>query len=869
MWRSRTWAAVRIPTRKGAAVVLFTAATTSRIAVHLSIRRIPARRMVCRALMQLVHMINPLVQPEMTACTEILQSRSAMAVVVGNASTSVTTSDVYRLATDPVLGLAAIEWLRRYGPADAGLTTEVLNTLADPSVSGFDRLDAALRLVPVIAGSLSRAQTWDVWRFCVVRASQPTDPYNPVPLSEQSRQAAVELLVRRNELDSEIISSLPAYIRPSLPVPAQLLAAALRRRPNDSGRVLADVVLDWSVSGVATLAFAEAADGAIAQIANPEAGPSWAVALGWRAYRWIRKAVAVLVGPFVALAAVSYVHMHHWRSASVSPGLAEAIAALAVVATVNIFTVQLSAQRLPGPVARVAGRPGFLVASYSVAVTMSVLAAFPDEKYLRTSASEWARIFLFVTFLAALVGAMFVIVRRTDAGRAAHAFAGESSAAHMAAGRRLGRIQASAAAVHALLGDLIGFEMGIAPELVGVRTRVFAGRRGLLLPLPRRLRNISATSSVAGGSVRIRISPGIGIAVSRGDELAAILPASSATIPNGLPRRVRRALRVCRMRRLDDVATSAVALVAMALDLARAGDVGSAGSVGEVVAELVSEHVAAARTARRRRLEREARRTSRTEKRHADRLLRPGVETAAADARARDTGQAPVIPALRDTVKATVRARVAEERDLAGVPEMILRALLRRSELAEATAALIVIAVPGEWEQVRSRPSALMELLKMSGVRALELQDSATIALIRDRLEQLSDRHLEWVVGAASELTALSCWLSPDTAGSLFTWFEELAARVESDPRLDLCRVGAAALVAGVPSVAVRAAASVLRSTPDLPTLRHVVLSDRIRGREDTLSKIGGGYLGTSPGDALADFLTFAERLQPALSRLP
>jgi hypothetical protein len=819
--------------------------------------------------MQLVHKINPLVQPEMAACSEILQSRNAMAVVLGTASTGVTARDVYGLAADPVLGLAAIQWLRRYGPADAGLATAVFNTLADPAVSGFDRLDAALRLIPTVADSLSRTQAWDVWRFCVVRASQPINPYNPIPLSEQSRQAAVELLVRRNELDSDIISSLPAYTEPTLPVPAQLLAAALRRRPNDSGRVLAEVIIDWSISAAATLSFAEAADGTIAQVANPEAGPSWVVAMGWRANRWLRKAAAVLIGPIVALAAVTYVHMHHWRSASVSPGLAEAIAALAVVATVNIFTVQLSAQRLPGPIARVAGRPGFLVATYSVTVTMSVLAAFPGEKHLRIPASEWARIFLFLTFLVTFVGAMFVIVRRTDAGRAAHAFAAESSAAHMAAGRRLGRIQASAAAVRALLDDLVGFEMGIAPEMVGVRTRVFAGRRGLLLPLPRRLRNISATPSVAGGSVRIRISPGIGVAVSRGDELAAILPASSATIPNGLPRRVRRALRVRRMQRLDDVATSAVALVAMALDLARAGDVGSAGSVGEVVAQLVSEHVGAARSSRRRRLAREARRANRSEKRQADRLLRPGVSTAAADIRARDRNQAPVIPALRDTVKATVRARIAEERDLAGVPEMILRALLRQSELAEATAALIVIAVPGDWEQVRSHPDALMELLKMSGVRAFELQDSATIALVRNRLEQLSDRHSDWVVGAASELTALSCWLSPDTSGSLFTWFEELGARVGSDPRLSICRVGAAALVAGVPSVATRAAASVMRNTPDLSAFRRQVLGNPIRGREDTLSKIGGGYLGASPGDALADFLTFAERLQPALSQMP
>jgi hypothetical protein len=71
--------------------------------------------------------------------------------------------------------------------------------------------------------------------------------------------------------------------------------------------------------------------------------------------------------------------------------------------------------------------------------------------------------------------------------------------------------------------------------------------------------------------------------------------------------------------------------------------------------------------------------------------------------------------------------------------------------------------------------------------------------------------------------------------------------------------------VAGVRTVAARAAAGVLRNTPDNPALPHDVLSERIQGRDDTQSKVGGDYLGTSSSDALADFLTFAERLQPVL----
>ena len=47
-----------------------------------------------------------------------------------------------------------------------------------------------------------------------------------------------------------------------------------------------------------------------------------------------------------------------------------------------------------------------------------------------------------------------------------------------------------------------------------------------------------------------------------------------------------------------------------------------------------------------------------------------------------------------------------------------------------AALAMAVMAVPDDWERVRAHPSAVVEILIMSGVRALELRDRGTIALV-------------------------------------------------------------------------------------------------------------------------------------------
>ena len=68
--------------------------------------------------------------------------------------------------------------------------------------------------------------------------------------------------------------------------------------------------------------------------------------------------------------------MLRWAPAHTAIAVGDSIALLAVLAAVNVFTVQLSASRLPGVIARSAGQPWELFFSYSSALTLLGLSAF-------------------------------------------------------------------------------------------------------------------------------------------------------------------------------------------------------------------------------------------------------------------------------------------------------------------------------------------------------------------------------------------------------------------------------------------------------------------------------------------------------------
>src|SRR5260370_39488240 len=90
----------------------------------------------------------------------------------------------------------------------------------------------------------------------------------------------------------------------------------------------------------------------------------------------IGRALPWLTPPALAAGAALAVHAHHWAPAHTTIALGDSIALLAVLAAVNVFTVQLSASRLPGVLARPARPPWGLFFSSSSALTLLGVAAF-------------------------------------------------------------------------------------------------------------------------------------------------------------------------------------------------------------------------------------------------------------------------------------------------------------------------------------------------------------------------------------------------------------------------------------------------------------------------------------------------------------
>ena len=577
--------------------------------------------------------------------------------------------------------------------------------------------------------------------------------------------------------------------------------------------------------------------------------------------------LVVLTGPVIATAVGLWSYEHRWAKPAVHFGAAEAIAALTVLATVNVFTVQLSATRLPGPVARVAGQPRSIGIAYSAVLTVVAIALLEPVTMRASAASAWAAAAVAGMFSVALTVALLKFASRTDPAKAAHAYRSSTDAAHRSAGRYLGRLQAKAAETRDLAADLDGIALSVERERVGRRVSIIARRRGFLLPQLRQLRRLASTSPFITGAVQLRISAGIGTIVEHGEVVATILPSRDGVVDQKVERQVRRALRLRRVRGVDETTSAAVGLVALATKLAEAADFGTSRVVAQEAALIVAGHVEDARAARRRLLHRQLKATDR----EGEDALGRGAASAEAAERERDRAIAPVVPALRATTQAAVAQRLKGDRELFGVPELVLGTLLEASERSEATTSVLVFAIPDRAKDITVPPSDVGELLTMAAVRSMETGDTVALRLTSERLGALhEDVGMRGeLAGVASVLSAICCWVLPSAAHEQFEWYLALTAHHPAvgsrAPLIGICRVGAASILSGLPSVALRASGALVDANPNLEQVRETVLGDETRLREEAHSAMRGRYLGDSPSDALKNFLDFVEDVSASL----
>ncbi len=788
-------------------------------------------------------------------------------------------ADLIALAADEQAGDwrgPVLWWVKqRVGPAELVSFIQAELVGKPGSTIASRRVILLLRLAGYAAAALPDSDARDVAGTALALSRKPVDPYGDSGLTLTARSAVTMLLEQRPELDALLTGTLAlqagqAKMQPGqpLPVEARLLAFAIRDRSRDFGAALAGMAASARFGPEQMQAAARLADAPISRPARiRRASRAWgpaqpAVTAAARLLPWLTPVAA-------AAAAGAATHLLHWAPAPAAVSLGDSIALLTLLAAVHVFTVQLSASRLPGVIARSAGHPWQLFLSYSAALTVLVLSVSQPHKAW-AAAISWSALAALAVFAAGVVPAMFRLLRRTDAGRAAQGYVARTLPAARAAGRRLGRIQARAAEVRETLDADPGVRVSL-DAFAGEWSQVVAARhRGFFIPRRASLRRLLASSAFSGG-MRMRVFAGPGTIVDAGEDMVSLIPARDQTVSRALARQARRALRTRASRQVEDVATGAVALTQMALDLEEAGDTGTASTVAQSVVHLVTEHVAAARQARTR--------TFRLQQQRAAAAIAdlPGVNEAdEATTRARDRAPVPVVPALRGSLRVALRGRFEGSRHVLNVPAVVTRQLLSGSGRADSAVAMVASWVPVESV---SRPRSAAEMLRIVGLRALELGDSTAFWQVLGQLDKLSGSgagHRD-AVDITAMLAATACRFDA-RVGVRAT--DRALAQVPDGPAGDasaaaeaawlrgtvLWRAGAAGLACGAMSVAVHAAGKAFELQLQ-DVIRTMMASNReMTSGEAGRSELHGGYLGDQAESALSGFGTFLNHTAPVFT---
>jgi hypothetical protein len=795
------------------------------------------------------------------ACSHRLQ-----AAVVGDLPHApVDIAALLALADDEIEGdwrLPVTYWMRDHVSASSRAEL-VASELVAPDSLARGRLSVLLRVAAATVAALPDASARTLLGTALSLSRRNIDPYADGGPVVGGRHLAVRLLVERPELDAVVHDSLalqaPCSGNAVIPVELRLLALALRERAPDAGAALIAAAVKGGVSAEQLRSVARLSD---QPLPRP---PSVRTTVRARApfARLLRAIFYVLpwLWPLAVMVAVGLAaHRQSWTAAPKEFGLAEAVAALALLATVNVFTVQLSAQRLGGVVARYAAQPASLQASYSAALAAVLLAVVPPIWDPFDDVRSWVGLTALGVFVLTFLFALLRFQRQSDAARAAAAHVRAISPGARAAGRRLGRLQARAVDLRDAL-DAVPMVTTSIDEVHGEwRSLIVAPSRGLLVPRRHDLRALLSRQAFTDG-LRLRLFVGLGNLVRVGEHLGALVPPVDQGVDRWTRWRTRRRLRVVRSDDVEDVQRSAIALVQLALQLAEAGDVGTAERVCRSVVELVTAHTAAARGARIAAFRRHAVRAGAAETGPRGEWL-----TAQAARRSADDQLVPVVPALGSMVRLVAQAQVGPEQHRFEVSTNLLIPLLDAAVEADGTLQIFSFAAGSSSDGIRTMGRT--ELLRLVGVRAVELRAETAFTGVLDQLDRLvEDGEREGAAHTTSVLAATTARSDPRLASVAVRKFVEQAgpgADTALMRRRGLWRVGAAALAAGTSSVAVDVAL-LLASLGDAVAVRADTRELNVLQYEALQSSLYGGYLGERDLDALANYGTFLDTVEPLL----
>jgi hypothetical protein len=735
--------------------------------------------------------------------------------------------DLMAVATQPELAplVALVVGWRDDVPVER--STEVYQIIALGAVGGADQVQAALMVVAAKAETISAAHAAAILGRCLIFAGQPINPYQPPGLPLQAKVTAVALLQEHPELDVEIYARLrPNFERAAL----EVMAVALRGRPSGRPSAVVEVLRAWRPSVADAQSFAKECDVRYQSlaIATPRPVRIWPSLPGWQLVT--RHAGPFISAPLIALVFAFSAAKFELVKPPFDPGLAEVLIAFGVLVTVHVVAAELSANRLPGILARHTSFPPSLWFSYGAAFTL--LLSVGVSKVRPSTPVSWSTNILAGLLVMSVFLVITALLRRTDPATAAQDFVDVRRHFSRQAGRYFGRIRRDAEVLRDLAAGLSFVRLVIAPAKTERRAVIAASDRGFFVPAAGKLKALARSDLWNSGRLTLSIAANLGTIVNGREEIGAVVPDYETAIPRRELRRAARVLHVRPIRGVEQVGEAATSLVEMLDELSSHGNMGGAERVGESLLALLQDHLLAVRH-----------------------------ENGRGDGSREQIS--PVVPALRACVRALMSSLAhTRSRSQEALLTEIIGKILQLGTRGEDVPVMVV----ADFNELASAPTAASKeepLIRDVSLRSLETSDQGGLLLVQkaieDRLRDAAGGFRPTAVQIAAELCSNAVWLDYRLAPNCWRWYW----RITNDQQagggrvLGAVRVGAAGLLSGTISIATDVAMRLRELNVNFGQIRTLLSDPAIIAREQAISDLGGGYLGTSAGDALLGCVDF------------
>ncbi len=721
--------------------------------------------------------------------------------------------------------------VRRFiaGVDDAKLSRAVYGAIVLDQASGPSRLIAALGIATANVDRLVPQEERAIFVRCLEILRRPVDPYDQRSASIRgaANQAAAAILAGDSGLDPLVLEGLRD---PSAQSSFQALAAsALKERPAEAALRFLDYLSAVAAGSAEAVRFAEDCDasrGALREV--PRRQPRLRERLAAHVPRnpWDRvQIVGAAVVPAVIAVALAHFAKHANPTliqAGIDPGVA--IGALAVLATVHVLSVQLAAQRLPGPVALATVLAPAALAAYLTVVLMLVAAILgqrsPSLSWHPSLVASGLLVFAVGLIIATTISSM----RATGAATACERVGTRKLRQARRTGKRVGRLAASAARVQRIVDTNGSLRMFSSPDEAVERFAIRAPAAGYLHVDSERLEDLATRPEWREGRLRLDVLVLPGAPVTPAQELASVVPSAGARLDEDEIRAAERIFKIGRERRVERFAELSVSLCAQIPAIVRGGDPGGARRVLAVLDILLHEQLVYYTKHR-------------------------------GDVSARSIVSPAVTQVIEQAVSALATALGETERDLIS---RLLTVILRNARKEDGLITFIAFKVDDDASNL-----AEFGALYSAGCRAAQLRSSIELNSVQSKFAKLvagrseSARYANEVAG---RLVLYCAVVAPELSRAVWTRWWGASGRSPEQDRQDIAsRIGAGALPVGNLSLAMEVALA-LRGA-DFEGLIQRAHKPEQASFENFLSELYGRLLRSDAESRIVAFLEFARRV--------